>query len=160
MYNVYDNQREANLAYLAGIIDGEGCLTIKYNKTTDVYFTSIAVGMTELPAIDLMVEMFGGKIRLDSNGNRSRPMFRWESNSAIKNREVLSDLLPYLRVKKEQALTLLACIGTIRHTGGRVETSIEVKQLRKELYNKVKELKAAAPATTNRENIREDEVIV
>ena len=160
MDNVYDNQREANLAYLAGIMDGEGCFTIKHNKTTDVYFTSVSVGMTELPAINLMVEMFGGKVREDSSGIRSRTMYRWESSGATKNKEVLESLLPYLRVKKDQAYTLLQCLSTIRSTGGKVPTSYETKQLRKELYFRVKELKAAAPATTNRIDTREGEVIV
>lgn len=155
----YDNQREANLAYLAGILDGEGCFSIKYNKNTDVYFTTVALGMTERPALELMAEMFGGKIRLDSSG-RHKSMFRWESNSAPKNKEILEAVLPYVRVKKEQVRMLLECIDTIREIGGGAKTSTTTKQLRKELYLRMKELKAAAPATTNRENIREDEVIV
>lgn len=152
MHNVQDNQREATLAYLAGILDGEGSFNIKYNKKTDVYFTCISVGMTELPAIELMAETFGGKIRVESSG-RNKDIYRWESNSAQKNRHVLEAVQPYVRVKKDQVLALLECVSTIRSPGGGEVTTPETKQRRKEFYLKVKELHAAAPATTNRANI-------
>ena len=83
MESVYGNLREAalDLAYLAGIIDGEGCITIKYNKRTDVHFVALSVGMTELPAVELMVRVFGGKLRKElpggKNSVRNKAMYRW-----------------------------------------------------------------------------------
>ena len=163
MSNVQGNQREADLAYLAGLVDGEGCISIKHNKSNNVFFPWVAVGMTQLEGLELLVEMFGGKIREDRTSNRKSVMYRWEQNKRDVVVHVLSSLLPYLRVKKALAILVLAFCsdGEPVKVGGRSRTSVKEQERRKDLHSKVKELNhVRAPATTNRTDIREDEVIV
>lgn len=163
MLNVYDNQREADLAYLAGLIDGEGCISVKHYKGGNNYFPWVAVGMTQREGLELLVRVFGGKIREDRTSNRKSIMYRWEQNKRADVICVLTAVLPYLRVKKALAILVLAFCqdGEPIKVGGRGRTSLQEQERRKDLHWKVKELNnVRAPATTNRENIREDEVIV
>ena len=156
MEYVHDNQREANLAYLAGLVDGEGCISIKHNIRNNNYFPWVAVGMTQKEGIDLLVEMFGGTIREDLTSNRKSTMYRWERNKREDVVNVLQQLLPYLRVKKALAVSVLAFCqdGEPIKVGGRGKTSLQEQERRKDLHLKVKELNnVRAPATTNRVNI-------
>ncbi len=164
MESVYGNLREADLqlAYLAGLVDGEGSISIKHNKVTNVYSATIAVGMTQLEGLKLLVEVFGGKIREDLTSNRKSTMYRWQLTSKADVTRVLEALLPFLRVKKDLAVKVLTFYREgVFQKGGRGTTSIAEQERRKDLYCKVKELNnVRAPATTNRANTREGEVIV
>ena len=164
MENVYGNQREVdlNLAYLAGLVDGEGSISIKHNKVTNVYSATISVGMTQTEGLHLLVEMFGGKIREDFTSNRKSTMYRWQLTSKADVSRVLEALLPYLRVKKDIAVKVLTFYNEgVFLKGGRGTTSVEEQERRKDLYLKVKKLNnVRTPATTNRANNREIEVIV
>ena len=157
MNSVYGNLREADLtlAYLAGLVDGEGSISIKYNKKTKVYSATIAVGMTQKEGLDLLVETFGGKLREDLTSNRKSTMYRWQLTSKPDVTRVLEALLPYLRVKKELAVKVLRFYSEgIFQKGGRGTTSVQEQERREELYHTVKKLNnVRAPATTNRANI-------
>ncbi len=161
MFIAQGNQREANLAYLAGLFDGEGSFSIKHNNSNSVYSPCVAIGMTQLEGIELVVEMFGGKVRKDLTSNRKSVMYRWEISKRSDVFFVLKSLLPYLRVKKALALLLLSFCDGEHKKGGRGTTSLQEQERRKELHIKVKELNnVRAPTTTNRADSREAEVIV
>lgn len=161
MEYVYGNQREADLAYLAGLIDGEGCISIKHNKQNNVYFPWIAVGMTQLEGIELLVETFGGKVREDRTSNRKSVMYRWEQNKRDVVMHVLQSVLPYLRVKKALAILVLAFCQDVEMTSRGYKTTVKEQERRKDLHLQVKELNnVRAPATTKRADTREGEAIV
>lgn len=155
MEYVHGNQREADLAYLAGLIDGEGCISIKHNKGNDNFFPWVAVGMTQLEGVELLARVFGGKIREDRTSNRKSIMYRWEKNKREDVVCLLQSILPYLRVKKALAIIVLSFCqdGEPIKVGGRDKTSLQEQERRKDLHLKVKELNnVRAPATTNRAN--------
>ncbi len=85
-------------AYLAGILDGEGCITIYHEKKfKTTYILSVTVAMRCPHAIKLFKDEFGGSQCLRSSG-----VLAWtiRSNKAL---FLLKQLLPYLVVKKKQA---------------------------------------------------------
>lgn len=85
-----------DLAYIAGIVDGEGCVT-KNNGGWKVQ-----VAMTDRPVIEWL-GMIGGTVRERSVTGNRQPCWRW---LVMRQREVL-DLLgalrPYMRVKNARA---------------------------------------------------------
>jgi len=64
------------LAYLAGLIDGEGCVGT-YRSGKHMYFT-IEIKMTSEAVIDWLVENFGGyKHARPSTNRRWQDQYRW-----------------------------------------------------------------------------------
>lgn len=102
-------QTETMLAYLAGIVDGEGTIGIYEvapqppRRVSPQHKLYMSVGMTdhEIPA--LFKEIFGGALGVyHYNRERDRPFSKWHLWG--KNASACCEaLLPYLRVKRPQA---------------------------------------------------------
>lgn len=86
------------LAYLAGLFDGEGCIT----RTND--HPIVQIGMTDEPVMRWVAEI-GGTLRVEDHPNRGnrKPLYRWRLLAGSDVREFLWALFPYLRVKRTQA---------------------------------------------------------
>lgn len=97
--------------YIAGILDGEGCIRIKkqaprsYGKSA-CYRVVVHVSNTYLPMLVWLRDMFGGKIYQQREARRRRPCWNWriEGHSAVR---LLGDLAPLLRIKAAQACLAL-----------------------------------------------------
>ena len=170
MERVYDNQREAILVgYLAGVFDGEGTVGITRTQPKNYknprYTGRITLGMCVKPIVEKFQERYGGSLRVECVPNR-RPVYRW---ALVGNKIILpflEEMTPYLIEKQERALLLkeytLGVSDVKRRTpNGRVlPTSEEELAIREDFYQRMKELNAwRAPATTNRENTGDGEVI-
>jgi hypothetical protein len=113
---------EVEKAYIAGIVDGEGCIGAaevrdkRPGRGPGVMFT-IFVAMTDRQAVDLLQELYGGHVRekIDARNVGRRPCFCWQGYGEIGAR-LIRDVLPYLRIKNQQALTYLDARTTF--TGG------------------------------------------
>lgn len=154
------NQREAALyAYLAGIIDGEGCLRVsKSAARTDlrqknpVYGIQITVGMGCLKICQLLQDTFGGSIYTERVQQGRKTIHRWRVTSKRGAAAVLKKVMPYLIEKREQAECLLEYCRRVKapencHSG----STPEELQFREDTYRKMSELKRTeAPATTER----------
>jgi hypothetical protein len=105
---------ETDLAYLAGLIDGEGCIRIKktkayrcQNRQTPGYHASISVRMVDEASIAFLHETLGGWYYLEKwRHSEGRPLFCWQASDQVAG-SVLRALLPYLRLKRQQAETVL-----------------------------------------------------
>jgi hypothetical protein len=126
---------DTELAYLAGIIDGEGCLSMG-NVHTGVYTTQIYIGNTDARVIEWLYRTFGGSIALRPSPNpKHKPLWRWLASGKNLN-VLLQAVLPYLIVKKEQALLLLeyrTSVTAARRGYRSVEAPPEVVQRRKDI---------------------------
>lgn len=96
-------------AYAAGILDGEGCLTLsprrRERKTPE---TIIAVGNTDRRLILWLHEHFGGSFRpMRPATVRCKPTWHWQLWS-IEARRLLRAVRPYLVIKQRHADVLLA----------------------------------------------------
>jgi hypothetical protein len=100
----------AQIAYLAGIIDGEGSFTIRkktYSNGRTLYTPRITIGMNTAQPLDLAFGLFGGSIRARRTTGENVPyIFCWEV-SCTKAKEAAKTILPFLRVKREQAVLLM-----------------------------------------------------
>lgn len=116
------------LAYLAGLIDGEGCISTSCGTNSSV---RIAVSMCTPQGPQFMAEVFGGSIRLQAMSKSAfgrRPQYRWEAR-ACKAEVVIRALLPYLREKREQAEVALIIRDMQRGQGYKHRTAEELATL-------------------------------
>jgi hypothetical protein len=98
------------LAYAAGIIDGEGCIGIHPRRDRRTFTTGIAVQMCEPDAILFLHQCFGGYLGLNKTFHRDRPQHRPQHVWSVANQQACSAcraLAPYLRVKRQQALNVI-----------------------------------------------------
>jgi len=96
---------KALLAYVAGIIDGEGSIGLHKNtqKKNPSYTVTVYVGNTNEWLIQFLKMQFGGYITTSSQPNpRAKPIWRWEIR-ARKAYKFLELILPYLQMKRPQA---------------------------------------------------------
>ena len=95
-----------DLAYMAGLFDGEGYISIRYQmqrRKYDTYSLMVGINMVDKEAIELFMDSFGGVMKLRESKNENwRPQYRWriESSSAY---ELLKTLSPFMILKKEKA---------------------------------------------------------
>ena len=129
------------LAYIAGLIDGEGTITIKKRlpsqQTAKAVNTSysgeIQVEMTHEPTIRRLKEIFGkGNIRTRDRGHK--PLWTWKVSDAAA-REVAWELLPYLRIKQRQAELVIALPVWPRGRGAVPEELVTLKEHMKQEIN-------------------------
>lgn len=109
----------AEAAYLAGFVDGEGCLTIgrtkvKESRTGLSFFAIFMVGNTDLDALTQIQRMCGNGRILMSDKRKAlghKPMYRLDF-SANQIRHLLPQVRPYLRIKHRQADIVSAFLKT------------------------------------------------
>lgn len=158
-----DNQRQALLvSYLAGIMDGEGCISIRQQNQEGLaynYRPSITIGMVEPKVVNIFKDLFGGNIYIENRGVQDRQvLYRWNLQKVQEVKDCLDTLLPYLLLKNDQALNTLSLINNYPHSR---KLMPEELQRRKDHYLISRKLNAVgAAATTKRDDIREDEAIV
>ena len=119
-----------DIAYCAGLIDGEGCIRIKKSKAyrcqgraTPGYNASVQVKMVNQDAIEFLCKTFGGWHYTQQSALKSgRPFFTWQL-SDLKAETTLRTLLPFLRVKRQQAEIVLA-LRNLQKEGSKHRTKI------------------------------------
>ncbi len=113
---------EAELAYAAGIIDGEGSFYIHerppYRSSVSPSHTlSVSVSNTDRRMLDWMHERFGGTILVNKPPtNRAwSQAYQWRVSSRLAV-TFIDQIYPYLVCKREQA-DIAVEFAAIKHTG-------------------------------------------
>jgi hypothetical protein len=106
---------DTNNIYFAGFFDGEGCVAI-YKRKYVVSLTN-----TDIRPLKEAQSIWGGFLSTQEAIGRKgaiRDLWRWQiyGHSA---RRFLEDILPYVRVKKEQIDVYLGALNHIPHLGGK-----------------------------------------
>ena len=105
-------KKKVNISYIAGLFDGEGCITtskiMKYNPTMKKRYSCTTIRMeianTDFGLVNDCYKFFkighicDIKPRLTVLGNKSKPQIRWQLTHR-QVEKVLKKLLPYLRNK-------------------------------------------------------------
>ena len=106
--------KETTISYLAGLVDGEGYVGIKKDMTSvrnghsksPLYHERIQIRMSNEEAIKLFKKIFGGSYYFEkekaNNPLTKRKMYCYQV-SDLGAAKTLKLLLPYLKIKKEQA---------------------------------------------------------
>ncbi len=97
---------ELEWAYLAGIIDGEGSIAIY--RFRDSYRPEISVFNTNVELKQWLKTRLGGYVNPPRQQNpRQKPAFKWRTTTLRQMKEICQRCLPYLIVKRPQALIIL-----------------------------------------------------
>jgi len=95
------------LAYAAGIIDGEGCIQIAKRtreKGTTTYQAIVEVSMVDAVVPEFMHATFGGYVTIHHRNNpKYRNVYMWNLTGMFQIMLFLQNLLPFLKLKKNQA---------------------------------------------------------
>lgn len=95
---------EAELAYLAGIVDGEGSIFIAKNsaRLQGSYTLRLSVTSTDRVLIDWIHARFGGNTCSQRKPNRWSPAYHWRL-SGPHAKQLLEAIGPYLVIKRVKA---------------------------------------------------------
>lgn len=172
-----DNQRQTHWAYIAGVMDADGCFMITRHKrktqrkdyahTVDqwswTYLASVKICQVEPEAVFFIKSDMGfGTITHDGarlSRPNSRPIYQW----GIRNRKdiipFLEGVIPYLRIKRPRAEFLLNYCKTAKHIDDRGSRyfGLDKEELvyREESYQKMRELNNRKVAATTKSPERE-----
>lgn len=156
-----DNQRE-ELAYLAGIIDGEGSIRMQktiFKSQNPKYMPMISVVNTNIEVVEMVSKLLNNSRVFEHNSKGiiigHKVCFKTQKTGLKSLLEPLNKLLPFLRIKKRQAELLLEYINgyspTKQTAGGNGKYRDEKENLfRESIYQELKKLNS--PATTNRKD--------
>jgi hypothetical protein len=159
--NLKENLFEKDLAYIAGIIDGEGYLglnktkELRCSKITISYCPHLKIAMSEPQAVEFIKECFGGTIFVRKamvNGIRYKDQYVWQVSNKSAIKKILILLLPYLKVKRVTAIIILDYIS-LRERKRKISWKNNYDFQETELYLKSKELLNSGGdyVTTNKE---------
>lgn len=106
-----------NLAYVAGLMDGEG--SIGFTRSRSAMIPRVSITNTDVDLLENLKAVFGGHIqKLSRVNDKWKPAFAWVLNNS-KAVDFVEKIEPWLRVKKEQVWLLYAW-DAIRPGYGRV----------------------------------------
>ncbi len=156
-----DNQRE-ELAYLAGLFDGEGTICIQKDTRplakdngrnwNPIYNVTFRVGMIHKEAIERFKTFFKvGFIDCEKSYHKFRPIWRYAIRRKDDVKKVIETIYPFLMVKKEQAYNALCYFKECPSQRGKYLSS-EILEKKEWYYQKMRKLNGVAdsPATTKR----------
>ena len=100
-----------DLAYLAGILDGEGNITIAGQPRNAV---RIGIANTDLPLMLWLLSIGGGMSRKQGRkGQKSQtPCYYWQLYSRLDTRAFLQAVVPYMRIKRNKATLAINLISS------------------------------------------------
>jgi hypothetical protein len=120
-------QTTEQLAYLAGIVDGEGCFYFgkvkqgRYGNGTQ-WHCKLAVTSCDKCLTDWLNDLFGGtkeqRYRYISKRAFERPIHRWDASGLMLN-YLLPKILPYLIIKRKQCETMIEIRKTYANIGSK-----------------------------------------
>ena len=147
---------EPQKAYLAGIMDGDGCITISRSKISRKkvslsYALLVTITQTDKPYLQRLCDMTGvGHVHLAKQGKRQWMMEKYRANAADVYRwmttsvgayELLTAITPYLINKKRQAEIAIQFQKTYHHKPhGQKATAPAVLDFRERCKNDIQSL--------------------
>lgn len=146
--------RQSKLSYMAGFMDGEGSFSITKTYSVQrkadgskqkylVYKLWVSVTNTNREVMDWVAKNFGGKVLTGSNKSRNpkyKTRYTWALSSFKDIEKFTIGILPYLIVKRQQALLTVEFCRTAQTTSIGTSLSQEVQQKRDEMRRKMMRL--------------------
>jgi hypothetical protein len=124
--------RKTERAYLAGIIDGEGCISLT-GRVHGKYITPIVqITNTNKDLIFWLQRRFGGSLYVQNGALRGRKTAYKLVACAKKAQAIVREAFPYLRIKREHAKIILSIHRQTkmkRDSSGRLQTSLTVSRI-------------------------------
>tara|TARA_S200002703_G_scaffold51608_3_gene44848 strand:- start:13231 stop:13554 length:324 start_codon:yes stop_codon:yes gene_type:complete len=103
----------------------------------------VSVSNTRRGLLDFFAEHFGGRVnRYNKRSDKWKDEFRWGING-LPAAEVLNSCLPYLVIKRPQAMLALEFASTIQPERSRIPDSF--RQMRERIYKEMMALNKRGP---------------
>jgi len=120
----------SNAAYIAGVIDGEGCIMLQKRKEGTKYSPILTVSNTYFPLIEFLKKTtgVGGTLRILLKEENRKPQLRW----TITGRDtiaLLKQTIRYMRVKHVQAKCVIEAYEKYLARGGFYLTKSDCEKL-------------------------------
>jgi hypothetical protein len=128
-----------DLSYLAGLVDGEGsiCLNKVGRKGMQNLHPQISITNTNKEILDWVGIIVGwGTVSGKPRMPRHKPAYNWRINGHLAI-QFAKALLPYLRIKKIQATTLIEFEKTIQMKGHRHKLPDNIRLQREDIKNRM-----------------------
>lgn len=130
-------------AYLAGIIDGEGSISIsRSGKNRGCNASRLMLVLTITSTSKNLLEYCkavteGGQITMKRKvTSNHRACYEWRIRNHNAGR-ILFLIIPYLLLKKDQALLAIKFVETIRPRGGSIPLSVEIQVYREDCRSEI-----------------------
>lgn len=116
---------ETDKAWMAGFVDGEGCITIskqvRKNRPTPAYRVFITISNTDYAVLEFFKLHYGGSIYNVHERRKDKRNIKWSDTydwycPISSSKRFLRDILPYLRLKRKQAELCLEFLETRKNT--------------------------------------------
>ena len=148
-------RHEAERAWLAGWLDGEGTISFterdRGEDHTPTHDVRVFVTNSDRVPLDYFAGLSGGNVYQHEDGTRenrfgSRPCYRWQMGTHD-GALLLRELYPYLRTKRRQAALVWTLYTTLRHKNGHARTPDAVVARRREIAEMVRALNRGEDVT-------------
>jgi hypothetical protein len=121
---------KTDLAYLAGVIDSDGSITINIDRGLErkrrlapAYQEVISCGQVNTEAVYLLKDLLGGAVRVTpARADGRRQIYMWQASCKI-GADAIRTLLPFLRIKRHQAEIVLS-LRAIKDRGRTANTEL------------------------------------
>jgi hypothetical protein len=149
-----DNPQQAVLAYMAGIVDGEGTITVRCSSSY-IFQAELLVSSTSQVLIGWIDEHFEGGLSRTVSTNvvgrprNWKPCMRWQLNGQ-KALPLVKDMFPYLVIKKHHAELFIEFLETCSPGKGKMPTEYQ-KARREEIIYEFRDLNMRGRAVAETE---------
>ena len=116
--------KDWQLAYIAGVIDSDGCISLILNSKTGWVRPRVAINQVQPEAIDFIISLFGGNLYIAEQPEESvwKDRYEWRLYSLRKVKPFLIAILPFLQIKSRQAqLVIEFCSLRLNKLGKRYQ---------------------------------------
>lgn len=99
--------KTADIGYLAGIIDGEGCIQLRDNHNKGKrFYPRVTVKMTDLDVLEKCQQITGAGIinTIKNVPEGHKPQWRWEINKQADAAAVLMMIFPLVSERRKQKI--------------------------------------------------------
>jgi hypothetical protein len=101
-------EKEWKIGYLAGLIDGEGSLSVD----KDYNMCSIFIANTSMLLVDWLQKNFGGHIcKFKKRRDNWSESYRWYASRTLDVKIILEAVIPYLTIKQDAARKMLEIVS-------------------------------------------------
>jgi len=136
--------KKTDLAYAAGLVDGEGCITIVKNKDNRCHagfslYLRVIIGMATCDSLTWVNAIFGGSLYSNIRQYQTYTLvvYQW-AISCKQALRFLESILPYLKDKQNQARVAIE-FQRGKHLGGYKKDELIEKEVA--LYEKIRDMK-------------------
>lgn len=92
--------KKEDLAYIAGVIDSDGCISIGRNAKR--YKPIVQITQVQPEAINFVNKIFGGSYKIEKRLSH-KDIYKWRIQSRKNLGIFLEAIIPFLKIKREQA---------------------------------------------------------